>query len=94
MFCAAGEDFCQGVVELTANGWRKMQLTATEASIVNTTLLAKQMHADKSKDTDSYKKYLGKKMDHRDVPQEIAIFIGDTTDKSNQQPKLIADAHS
>ena len=81
MFCAPAEGFCQGVVESTANGWRKMRLNATEASVVSTTFLAKKMHTNKSKDTDSHKKHLGEKTDHRDVPQEIAIFIRDKTDE-------------
>ena len=48
-FCVAGDDFCQGVVESTANGWRKMRLTATEASVVSTTFMAKQMHTEKER---------------------------------------------
>ena len=86
-FCAPAEGFCQGVVESTANGWRKMRLNATEASVVSTTFLAKKMHTSKSKDTDSLKKYLCEKTDHRGVPREIAIFIGDKTDKNKKKHK-------
>ena len=78
-FCVTGDNFCQGVVESTANGWRKMRLTAPEASVVSTTFMAKQMHSDRSKDPNSHKKCLGNPTtDHRDFPREMAIFIGNT----------------
>ena len=39
-FCQPNENFCAGMAESTVNGWRKMRLNTSMASVVSTTTRA------------------------------------------------------
>ena len=49
---ATQEDFCQGIVESSKNGWRAMRFNALCASVVSTTVLANTAKRNKKDPND------------------------------------------
>ena len=79
-YCEADEEgFCQGFVELSKNGWKKMRLNALCVSVVSTTTMANnaQLAGKKQEEWEPLKGTV--KLDHRGLPREVAVFIAVVT---------------